>query len=350
MVTVAGNVVSPYTSSEIWKRKYDNKTFKFNMHDSEGPEGKARYLVRTGGLKNEYLGVCLDEIRWGSQTTVMYEKSTLGMIDYILEWIKLNQGNLLWHEKQVPVNFTLPYIKHDLCPRNEKHEEVFRDIGGRVKCAHREIKRFKPSYLTSYDFFDDLSQTKRTEFFEQSPQEELLFDEDDIKAHGKKRIRELELKHEQELLEYEKEEATEEVLDVCGAILSDVGTILPLEELLNRLNLQKTGPRVYCAKNGYVLESFYTDIRRSKCKIDKQEPWEPEPFIDECQGHDLPPHETVHDFDGYYLAWMVQKWYEQVPEGKSPVYRSKPEEIARIKELSKAKHLNQISPRLLGAF
>lgn len=341
MVTIEGKVVSPYTPKEIWDKSND-KSFKFNMRDIEGPEGTARYLLRTGGLKNEYLGACLDKIRWGSPTTVMYERSTLEMIDYILEWIKLNIEKLIWNPNPVPSDFKLPHINHEVCPRNPVHTKTFKDIGGRVKCAHREIKRFKPSYLDSYDTFDEYSKTTKTLFYENVPRNNKLHpdEEDEMGSLSTKEYnQELELweeaqsKYQEELQKYEEEEATEEVLDVCGAIISESQVILPLEEILDRLNLEKLGPTVYCVGCGFRIDSL-PPKDRSSCRIIESTRNDP---LEQCNGHLIPPKITVHNFDGWYLSWMVQKWYEQVPSGKAPVYKHKPEEIEIIKMLSKAK-------------
>ena len=75
---------------------WTDKKFKFFINREGAIKGREKYLLKNNRLKNEYLGACLNYIRWGGSTTVMYEKNTLGMIEFILEWMKQNKNNLIW--------------------------------------------------------------------------------------------------------------------------------------------------------------------------------------------------------------------------------------------------------------
>ena len=67
--------MSPYNPAKISERWLD-PNFKFFVNRKESRE---EYLLNNN-LKDEYLGACLDYIRWGGETTVMYEKGTKQII------------------------------------------------------------------------------------------------------------------------------------------------------------------------------------------------------------------------------------------------------------------------------
>ncbi len=96
-----------YNRSQIHKKWMDPK-FKFFVNRAGSIQGKTDFLKAEDRMKDEYLGACLDYIRWGSQTHVMYEFGTLGMIGFIQAWMELNSANLIWHEEALPEGFKLP--------------------------------------------------------------------------------------------------------------------------------------------------------------------------------------------------------------------------------------------------
>lgn len=207
-------------------------------------------MVGQSRMKNEYLGACLDYVRWGGQTTVMYEMSTLELIDFILEWMVQNRENLIWHPENPPEEISLPYIDHKNCPVNKDHKGRIKDIDGRIRCAHK------------------------------------------VKEIGSSRD------------------------ERCYAIISDKGCILPLEEILDRLNLENTFYIIYCIEHG-LSDTFTPPWERAKCKLYGDE---------ECLGHTVWPSRTIHPFDGWYLAWYVQKWFEQK---RKPVLRRENHKFTR---------------------
>lgn len=294
-----------YTSVQIVDNCMD-PDFKFFINRKGN---RMEFLLENDNLKGEYLGSCLDYIRWGGQETVMYELGTKGMINFIQQWIDLNKTNLIWNEKTPPKNFTLPYIKHDKCPRDEKHKRTIRDLGGRVRCAHKSEKKFKPSFIRSFSYFDKDRQIQIVDYSEDKPRDNLpdcAWDEntgkllndykDDWKAY------------QEQMEKFEQEKSTLIINDFCYSILSDEKVILPLEKVLDRLNLQPRTKTVYCSGH--------------KCKrIDEISKNERE-FYEGCMcmGHKEENNITIHPFSGWTLASYIQKWHEQVPDGKSPIF------------------------------
>src|SRR5438309_764494 len=85
------------------------------------------YLKGSRNMGELYLGACLDSIRWGGQTSVMYEMTIPEMVSFIDFCMKQNSDKFekLFHEKKIEemsTHFELPYIEHDSCPRDEVHK------------------------------------------------------------------------------------------------------------------------------------------------------------------------------------------------------------------------------------
>ena len=239
------------------------------------PKEQAEFLMQNSNMKGEYLGACLDSCRWGSQINVMYKISIRGMADFIKNWMQQNEGSFtdLWHEKQIEelyTKFELPFIHHEICPRDKKHnlKEVIKDRGGKLRCINRSEKKLKPSFITSYTHFDELSGMKRVEYYEDAPRNP--FDCGD-------EVEELSLKQEEELEKFEQEEPTAVIDNICYAIISNREVIMPLETTLKRLNLRP---------------------ERSN--------------------------EIEFPFDGWDLSFYVQKWYQQLSDGKAPIFEKNP--------------------------
>ncbi len=111
--------------------KWMDPDFKFFINREGSIKERMAFLMQDNNLKGEYLGACLDYIRWGGPDTVMYELGTLGLINFIQSWMDLNKNDLIWADKKPPEKFSLSYIKHDKCPRNEEHKALVKDFGKR---------------------------------------------------------------------------------------------------------------------------------------------------------------------------------------------------------------------------
>jgi len=295
-----------YTSIEI----FDNRmkpNFKFFIN-REGIKERMNFLMQEEMMNDEFLGACLDYIRWGGQTTVMYELGTKGLVNFIQHWMNLNQDNLLWNDESPSENFRLPYIKHDKCPRDEKHKGTIRDLAGKVRCIHNSEKRLKPSFVRSFSYFDKDRQVHVEDYWEDVPRDTLPDDTWDENTGELLDFYKEDLEKYQEQMEkFEEEEPTFIVKDFCYAILSDESTILSLEEVLNRLNLEPRMKTVYCSGNGCKrLEEFTKDER-----------WLYEGGM--CRRHTEENDRTIHPFDGWELAWYVQKWHENLLHRQGPI-------------------------------
>jgi len=249
--------------------------------DGKGPFVEAEYLKKDGHMKGLYLGQCLDSCRWGSIMTIMYEMNTLEMAEFIKNWMEQNKSNLKFHYEDLPADFELPYVKHDVCPRNSKHKIRNMGLDGTIRCIDEDVKEIKKDYLETMTSYDEYSKSRRKEHWEAHPLSGCFEDEE-----------------EEAMREYE--EATEMVTirERCGAILSEKGFIFPLTEILDRLNIFP-GSRGYC-KTDVCFERIDAEILR------------------ECFGHPVQDHFVV-PFDGWTLARYAQKWYEQPPKGTAPL-------------------------------
>lgn len=295
----------PYTPIQIVD-KWLEPDFKFFINREGSIKERISFLMQNNNMKDEYLGACLDYIRWGGQTTVMYELGATGLISFIQHWMKLNKDNLIWSDEDPQKNFKLPYINYDKCPRDEKHKGLIKDLDGRIRCSHKSKKELKPSFVDSYTTFDELSDMKVTEFYESGPHIPPE-DEDGSFLCDDKEIKQ----YEKEMDNFNNEEPNFVVNDVCYAILSDENSILSLEEVLDRLNLELKTRVVYC-RGGYS----------SRCnRLEELDERQREFAF--CPGHAEENNYTVHPFSGWTLAWYVQKWYEQTPNGQAPVFEKR---------------------------
>lgn len=224
----------PHAPSEIIERWMD-PNFKFFINREED---RLKFLSKDGMLKDEYLGACLDYIRWGSEATVMYELGTSGMIKFIQKWMGQNKENLIWHSKPLTENILLPYIHQESCTKDKSHKGIIKDHSGLTRCSNNS----------------------------------------------------------------------------CYSLVSERGSVLSLEKILDRLNLEPRTKIEFCPSNIYVVGV--------PCKRVK-ELSENERTIYEtsgsCPGH-LEEGKTVHPFSGWTLAHYVQKWYEQMDDGKAPIF------------------------------
>jgi hypothetical protein len=280
------------------------------------PKEQAEFLMKKSNMKGKYLGACMDSCRWGSPTTVMYETNVKGMIDFIRTWMQQNEGNFknLWHEKQIEESYTkfeLPFIHHETCPRDKEHKGVVRDLGERLRCAHKSEQRLKPSFAESWNSFDELSGMEQRQFYENEPRDPTPEDIEDEETGEMLSVNNEEYEaYLQEADLFEHEEPIFLVNDACYAIISDKGRIMPLETIIKRLNLRPESETVYCDMSG--------PCKRVK-ELSKEEQEEHD-LLGICRGHYQPHNKIEFPFDGWDLAFYAQKWYQQLPEGKALVF------------------------------
>ncbi len=296
-----------HTPEEIYQEAKDPEFLFF-----AGREDKLRFLLKNKNMTNEYLGACLSYIgsivpfkqrREWRNDFIIYPLGTRGLIKFIQHWIKLNKGNLIWANKDFPAGFKLPYLDHGQCPREENHFRLreIRDNKGRIRCANVVEKKFKPSFVNKRIVFDDYAKLDKIEYYEVAPKPLPKDTDGKVKEESPN-----------ELAKFEEEEPTFIVTDACYAVLSDEGTSLPLEAILDRLNLLPKTKTTYCryCTGGYDgLEQLGQDER---------EVYE----VLGCLGHPEENTMTMHYFNGWELAWHIQKWYEQVPGGKAPIFNN----------------------------
>jgi len=268
------------------------------------PKAQSYYLMK-GNMEGIPLGACLDSCRWGGQRTILYEMSVKGLIGFIQNWMSQNEGNHIWHERKIEelyTRFELPLINNESCPRDKEHKGTIMDLGGRLRCSETKELLLKPTFIQSYNAVDSLSQTLRTELHESKPTDPLPEEAFDAKGRILS-IYEHEWEQYQRNLRHFEEEEKVPFSDVCYAIISEKGLILPLETILKRLNLRPEQDTVYCNRLG-------------PCRITKELTKEEKAqydILEFCPGHLRPHNKVEFPFDGWDLAFYVQTWYEQAP-------------------------------------
>ena len=243
------------------------------------PEKQAEYLMKNENMKGLYLGACLDSIRWGGEISVMYKLSVSEIVNFIDNWMKQNQGNFeqLFHEKEIGElykKFELPYIENKKCPKEESHTGRIKDLLGVVRCAHETPIEMRKTFSSRMDLYDHLSQLRKYQYFENEPVPDIpsdLLEQDGIPKGWENEWRE----YLQKQTRYENEEPQVIAKDLCLAILSERDVVFSLEKILERLK-----------ENSGQLDSIFT-------------------------------------FDGWDMGFYVQRWWEQEPKGKAPLYESK---------------------------
>ncbi len=300
-----------YTVKEIDDNWMD-PDFKFFVNRG-APKKCMEFLMQNKNMKDEYLGACLDYIRWGGQETVMYELGTKGIINFIQQWMNLNENNLIWNEKAHSKNFSLSYIKLDKCPRDENHNRTIKDLSGRVRCAHKSEKGLKPSFVRSFNYFDKNSQVCVVNYWEDEPTDNLpdcAWDENTGKL-----LEDYEKeweKYEEQMKKFKEEKPTFIFEDICYSILSDEKVVLSLEEVLDRLNLEPRTKTVYC-RDRFSLCKRVDELKKSDKEAYK--------LTRRCPGHEEENNQTIHPFSGWKLTWYVQKWYEQFVDKQVLVFK-----------------------------
>jgi hypothetical protein len=308
-------MVLPYS----WVRMFKGEEPYPLDREDMNPQQQAEFLMLPGNMDGLYLGACLDSCRWGSMTSVMYKMNPQDMIAFIQSWMQQNKGifERRFHEEDIDRMynyFYLPHINHKVCPRDKSHRGMARDLGGRLRCTHKSKSRFRPSFIESYNTFDDHAQMRRIDVHERKPIDPMLedvFDEDTgelLECYDEERE-----KYFRKQERYDEEEKSLVVTDACLAIISDIGKILSLETILRRLNIGDEIRTVYC--NGIGGECDRVD---ELSESDKQSYG----LVAHCPGHTDPTNELVFPFDGWTLAFYVQKWWNQLDGRMPPLFEN----------------------------
>jgi hypothetical protein len=277
--------------------------------DNRSPENQMKFLMEDNNMKGQYLGACLDSCRWGVATTVMWETDVRGLMALIEEWRKQNDDNpSLYHERRIEdiyAKFELPHIKHEKCPASKEHEGTIKDVAGRVRCSQERLQLFRPSFIEAHGIgFNELAQMKEFYFGENEPFNPMLIPDNSEERNDEyweaKKL-------------WDSEEQSVEVKDVCYAILNDSALILPFERVLDRLNLSSHVERNYCQpRRGSDEEpcrrlNDLDEVERHFAQIHER-----------CPGHVEQVKRAEFPFDGWTMAFYLQKWKEQSPDGKAP--------------------------------
>jgi hypothetical protein len=280
---------------------------------------KEQYL-RNGHMKDKFLGECLDSCRWGGPVSIMWDMAPRELIGFIQSWFQQNRTSFprLFHERllsELYTKFEFPYLDHKQCPiYKDKHQGKVIDRLGRTRCAHTTFKQVTPGYICEWrpPHMAKDTDMEMIDFWDEAPTPpEDKFSDDAYGEDGK-------------ILDFfkeELEEAVEEyqryqeapktpIRDVCYAIISEPRDMLwSLEKLINRFNLQPKHEIVYC--NGDPI---------SKCKRTNELSSRDKKMYEvteHCPGHEIVCNVEV-PFDGWDMAFYVQKWYNQFPEGQFP--------------------------------
>jgi hypothetical protein len=245
--------------------------------DGKGPFAEAEYLKKGGHMKGRFLGQCLNSCRWGSPYNIMYEMNPLEMTEFVKNWMEQNKENLMFHYKELPKGFELPHVNLDACPIDSTHKLRSIGLDGTLRCINEEPKTFKEGYYSVFKKFDPRSGSVRTTYMKNLP------------LHGDKESWD----------DYRKETRKVGVIERCGAIISDKGTVLSLADVIDRLNVYPGEYLEFC--RGKECAEAFGELEISR----------------KCFGHTVIDH-CVFPFDGWRLARYVQKWYEQSPDGTAP--------------------------------
>ena len=280
------------------------------------PKKQAEFLLKPGNMKGGYLGAYLDSCRWGGETSVMYEMPINGMVSFIQNWMEQNKDNFqnLFHEKKIKElyrRFELPHIDYKVCPKGEEHKGTIEDSIGRVRCANKTIKKLKPSFTTFFEYFDESNKMIRMDYLECTPTHSIPDDAWNDKGDLNPIYKEEYESYNDEMDRFE-EEPTFAVTDFCYSIISDKKMILPLETILRRLNLETDFELVYCKQDFMEPCNRLDELDDSSRELYENS--------EQCPGHKEINEEIAFPFDGWDLAFYVQKWWWQKPKGRSPLF------------------------------
>ena len=271
-------------------------------------EKRIEHLLKPGQMKGKFLGACLDSCRLGTMNTCYWPMNIHGLMGFIQKWRdENNDQESLYHEEpleKIFSRFELPRINHENCPRDKNHSETFIDAVGRVRCAHKDVKQVKPSFLRVSDSssWDSDSQTKYFHMWEDEPREpevydedtgEMVIDEGESPLYLEKRAR------------YDAEEPVD-LVDVCYSIIQEPKTlVLPFETILIRENIHPETKTVFCGSRF----SAFSECRRLY-ELDKEDRKLAE-SIGHCPGHVEDTNASEFLFDGWTMAYYLLRWKQQ---------------------------------------
>ena len=254
-----------------------------------------KFLLNDENMTGKYLGAVLDSVRWGGQTSVAYPMDVKELTGFIESWMEQNEDNFeeLFHQESVEELYEkleLPKREYEKCPRKDSHKGTTTDLHGRVRCTETIERKVKPNFHDKFEGFDELSETEKTEYLELIPHDPIPSDiRETIERRGPGAVSEhwkdiYEGEEERIRREYEEEDEKVMERDMCMAIISEQGYIMPLEKVVERLDVSSrlSGNRNY----------------------------------------------IEHPFDGWTLASLTEKWYNQLPgEETPPLYSKEADEI-----------------------
>lgn len=287
----------------------------------DDPSTRIKKLMANDGqlMKGHYLGACLDKTRWGSIFDCMWPVTLKGLVELIGKWVEVNKDRvpeLMYGEKlnDFYPDVSVPYINHEFCPRHKEHDETGSYEDGTLRCTHRTVNWLKPSFVEEYQGFDSLAQCNKIEYCERPPIDYLPNEAyetglDDFFKQNPCWKKDYERYSEQKA-KFEKEELAA-FTEVCFAIIREQDSVLPLEEVLRRKNLIPETTPVYCPGMQCSAERIATMPCDEKVVYD---------LSYRCPGHSEPDNRFIVGMDGWALAAYVQKWWEQTPAGRAPLF------------------------------
>ena len=96
--------------------------------------------------------------------------------------------------------------------------------------------------------------------------------------------------------------------------------VLSLENIVKCLNIRPETDRTYCPPKKQDAYFGCTPERLKGMTTYDREVYD---LLEHCFGHDEPHEHTEFHFDGWDLSAYVQKWHEQVTDGKALVFESR---------------------------
>jgi len=237
----------------------------YDQLKSLGSREVVKFFTNNKGARMRYvsLGEALDFASWGFMNGVAYDLSPRAMVWFIRKWmsaqkprrkivevptkikgvneiredVSRREYGYLWNRFHEDFPEQLPRIDYKKCPRDSKHQGTIEDRGGLVRCAHIDKRLLVPSFVETTTFFDPLSGLEQTALYENCPHDPSWIDE-------KREIQcdEDEWREYLANLQRHREETPKEFSLPCYAVIREpVDTSLPLQVVLNRLNIAKHG-------------------------------------------------------------------------------------------------------------
>ncbi|MCX6748566.1 MAG: hypothetical protein NT076_03095 [Candidatus Pacearchaeota archaeon] len=248
------------------------------INGPSNPTERIAYLLGGDRMKGLALGACLDYIWWGGKTSVMYDLGTSGLIHFIKNWQRPNPEPV-WNDKPLPPRLQLPFINYKACPVDPAHTRKLRDLGGRVRCAEVNILELPPGKIFSGRYFDKWD-----------GMDAVCYSTEPSNEPGKEPVK---------------------IQDACYSVISDKGIVLSLQTVLDRLNIVPNIRTVNCNNNPFSPCKRVDELRDCEKRLYDT--------ARHCPGHEEENPVTVHPFDGWTLAWYVQRWHKQL-NGEAPVF------------------------------